>query len=164
MLEYNIAFLRRGEHLLMLNRSKPPLLGLWNGVGGKLEPGETPLESVLREIGEETGMILGEEDVHFGGIVTWEIDGRMAGGMYAYAAEAGQDGCGSMPRETADGILAWKPADWVLSPDNRGVAGHVRYFLPPMLQKTAPAEYRCIFREGQLLTCECLSLDLSLYT
>ncbi|AEI39128.1 8-oxo-dGTP diphosphatase [Paenibacillus mucilaginosus] len=164
MLEYNVAFLRRGDLLLMLNRSKPPLLGLWNGVGGKLEPGESPLESVLREIGEETGLALKEDAIRFGGIVTWEIDGRMAGGMYAYTADAGSGDLGGLPRETADGILAWKPAAWVLNPENRGVAGHVRYFLPPMLEKSPAAEYRCLFREGQLLTCECLPLDLSLYT
>ncbi|MCZ8523225.1 MULTISPECIES: NUDIX hydrolase [Paenibacillus] len=164
MLEYNIAFLRRGDRILMLNRSKPPLLGLWNGVGGKLEPGETPLASVRREIREETGLALEETAIHFGGVVTWEVDGRMAGGMYAYTADAGMAGLERMPLETPDGVLSWKPAAWVLHPDNQGIAGHVRYFLPPLLERAEPAEYRCLFREGLLLTCERLPLDVSLYT
>jgi 8-oxo-dGTP diphosphatase len=47
----------------MLNREKSPLLGLWNGVGGKIEQGETAKVSVLREIEEETELIL--DDVVF---------------------------------------------------------------------------------------------------
>ncbi len=40
----------------MLNREYAPAKGLWNGVGGKIKSGETSLESVIREIKEETGI------------------------------------------------------------------------------------------------------------
>jgi 8-oxo-dGTP diphosphatase len=32
--------------------------GKWNGLGGKLEPGETPEECVIREVLEESGLII----------------------------------------------------------------------------------------------------------
>jgi 8-oxo-dGTP diphosphatase len=33
-------------------------LGKWNGLGGKLEPGESPLEAACRELREESGLDL----------------------------------------------------------------------------------------------------------
>ncbi|MBP1157564.1 MULTISPECIES: 8-oxo-dGTP diphosphatase [unclassified Paenibacillus] len=154
MLKYNIAFIRKGDRILMLNRGKAPLLGLWNGVGGKLEPGETPYDSVVREIEEETGLRFVENTLRFSGIVTWEVDGREAGGMYVFIGEAPSEALVEAPVETEDGILAWKPVEWVVRQDNFGVAGHVKHFLPPMLESRDIAEYRCIFREGKLLSCE----------
>lgn len=32
--------------------------GKWNGLGGKLEPGETPEECVVREVREESGLLI----------------------------------------------------------------------------------------------------------
>lgn len=32
--------------------------GKWNGLGGKLEPGETPEECVIREVKEESGLFI----------------------------------------------------------------------------------------------------------
>lgn len=159
MLKYNIAFIRKGDRILMLNRSKAPLLGLWNGVGGKLEPGETPFASVVREIGEETGLWLSEDALRFSGIVTWEVDGRESGGMYVFIGEAPPEALAEAPVETVDGILAWKAMEWVVHPDNHGVVGHVKHFLPPMLGNSECAEYRCIFHEGKLLSCEIRPLE-----
>ncbi|WP_256831206.1 MULTISPECIES: 8-oxo-dGTP diphosphatase [unclassified Paenibacillus] len=159
MLKYNIAFICKGDRILMLNRSKAPLLGLWNGVGGKLEPGETPYASVVREIKEETGLRLAEEALRFSGIVTWEVDGREAGGMYVFIGEAPPEALAEAPVETEDGILAWKALEWVIHPDNHGVAGHVKHFLPPMLESRDCAEYRCTFQEGKLLNCEVRPLE-----
>ncbi|WP_079913628.1 8-oxo-dGTP diphosphatase [Paenibacillus sp. 32352] len=158
-LKYNLCFIREGDRLLMLNRHKSPLLGLWNGVGGKLEPEESPCESVLREVREETGILLAE--AHFGGIVTWEVDGKSSGGMYVYLADmpSGRGKDFDHPVGTAEGILAFKPIEWVIHPDNQGVANHLRHFLPPMLNLEEPREYRCIFRQGQLVECFPLPLE-----
>ncbi|CAM3109151.1 NUDIX hydrolase [Rariglobus hedericola] len=53
------------EHLLLL-RAKPPNLGSWSPIGGKLETavGESPFECAARETGEETGHIVMTADLH----------------------------------------------------------------------------------------------------
>ncbi|ULL19158.1 8-oxo-dGTP diphosphatase [Paenibacillus sp. H1-7] len=159
MLKYNLCFIRKGSQLLMLNRHKAPLLGMWNGVGGKLEPGETPYDSVLREVYEETGIALTE--ARYGGIVTWEVDGKPTNGMYVYTAElpAKYASAYETPAETEEGILAWRPVEWIVHPDNQGVAKHVRHFLPPMLAQAPCSEYRCVFRNGRLISCTPLPLE-----
>lgn len=54
-----------GEQLLML-RAKQPNLGVWTPIGGKLEmaTGESPLQCAIRETAEETGLVVGESDMH----------------------------------------------------------------------------------------------------
>jgi 8-oxo-dGTP diphosphatase len=69
-LPYRIAVLvflenAAGEHLLLL-RAKPPNLGVWSPIGGKLETGtgESPFECAVRETFEETGFAIGPADLH----------------------------------------------------------------------------------------------------
>jgi 8-oxo-dGTP diphosphatase len=69
-LSYKIAVLvflenAAGEQLLML-RAKPPNLGVWSPIGGKLETGlgESPFECAIRETREETGFELTVGDLH----------------------------------------------------------------------------------------------------
>jgi 8-oxo-dGTP diphosphatase len=54
-----------GEHLLLL-RAKPPNLGIWSPIGGKLETatGESPFECAVRETREETGHLVTADDLH----------------------------------------------------------------------------------------------------
>ena len=55
---YTLCLIRQDDHFLLLNRQKQPAMGMWNGVGGKIEPGETPTAAVIRETFEETGIAL----------------------------------------------------------------------------------------------------------
>ncbi|MDR2673754.1 MAG: NUDIX domain-containing protein [Opitutaceae bacterium] len=59
-----------GEQLLLL-RAKPPNLGAWSPVGGKLETGagESPYECAIRETREETGLGLATGDLHLFAII-----------------------------------------------------------------------------------------------
>src|SRR5699024_1956240 len=103
-------------------------MGMWNGVGGKIEQGESPRQCILREIAEETNLQLNE--VTYKGKVTWEnIDGNSLGGMYTYVAEILENYVYKTPIKTEEGILDWKNLDWILHPKNVGVA-NLRYFLP----------------------------------
>jgi 8-oxo-dGTP diphosphatase len=54
-----LCYLRQGGCTLMVHRNKKPNdmhAGKWNGLGGKLEPGETPEECATREVLEESGL------------------------------------------------------------------------------------------------------------
>lgn len=75
VLTYKIAVLvflenAAGEHLLML-RAKPPNLGVWSPIGGKLEMGigESPFECAVRETQEEAGFAVTAADLHLFAII-----------------------------------------------------------------------------------------------
>ncbi len=53
-------------HLLLVQRGKPPAVGLWTVPGGRVEWGETMRAAVERELGEETGV-----HVHCGDLIGW---------------------------------------------------------------------------------------------
>src|SRR5215203_458249 len=42
--------------VLLVERGKPPGVGLWTVPGGRLERGETLVQAVAREVREETGL------------------------------------------------------------------------------------------------------------
>lgn len=51
------AFDQSGHQVLLIHKNRPTFqAGLWNGVGGKIEAGESPLKAMLREFHEETGL------------------------------------------------------------------------------------------------------------
>jgi ADP-ribose pyrophosphatase YjhB (NUDIX family) len=51
----SIAVFRDGR-VLIVERAKPPLAGVWSLPGGHVEAGETAADAALRELGEETGV------------------------------------------------------------------------------------------------------------
>lgn len=56
MREVVTAILKKGDKILIVERGKRvnTFIGKWSGISGRME--STPLESVLREIEEETGI------------------------------------------------------------------------------------------------------------
>lgn len=58
MVRYCVGFLfsEDEERVLLVRKAKPKwMAGMWNGVGGKAEPGESVAASMVREFAEETG-------------------------------------------------------------------------------------------------------------
>ncbi|WP_168119013.1 8-oxo-dGTP diphosphatase [Paenibacillus sp. HB172176] len=149
MLKYNICFIKRGDEILLLNREKGAWMGAWNGVGGKLEPHETPRASVLREVEEETGIVL--QSVEFRGAVTWTVDQKPAGGMYLYLAELPNDYVYETPLKVAEGLLDWKKIDWILHPNNQGLAHNNPRTIKMLLEERGCYQHHCIYVDDRLI-------------
>lgn len=148
MLKYNICFIKRGQEILLLNREFPSWMGCWNGIGGKLELMETPRESMIREIEEETN--IRDYLLHFKGMVTWTSDGSNFGGMYAYIAEVSETFAYPTPIKTVEGILDWKKTDWIMHSQNVGVALNLPKSLELMLNDSLCYEHHCVYRKGKM--------------
>jgi len=133
-IRYTLCFLTRGEQVLLLHRRNPPNQGLWNGVGGHIEPGESPLASVLREVYEETGYPL--RSARYAGLLTWEGFETPPGGLYLFTAPAPA----GEPRECSEGVLAWKPLDWMFSSPEVVSNLHV---VGPRILASQPSEPQC---------------------
>lgn len=149
LLKFTICFIQQGENFLLLNREKPTWMGSWNAVGGKIEPNENPRESVLREVREETGILL--DQIQFKGIVTWVVDGSSVGGMYAYYAEIPTHDHYETPIKTEEGILDWKKKDWILHPENTGIVNNIPRSLHRMMGSGGCFEHRCYYENGHLI-------------
>ena len=102
---------RRGR-LLLIQRGQEPGRGLWSLPGGRVEPGETDHEAVVREVAEETGL-----RVRPGRLVGRVSRAAPSGGVYDiadYACEvAGEDAL--RPGTDAD------DAQWVTAADYAGL-------------------------------------------
>jgi len=129
-LVYTLCFLTHGDDVLMLLRVKPPNRGLWNGVGGKIDPGEDPTSSVLREVQEETGYVL--PAARFCGLLTWGGYEVPRGGLYIFTAPAPA----GEPHPTPEGLLAWKPRRFVFTSGE--VVSNIHHFGPLVLDGAAP--------------------------
>ncbi len=100
-----LCYVRSGGRTLMLHRNKKAgdvHLGKWNGLGGKLEPGESPDECVVREVREESGLRI--LDARLRGVLTFPAfrDGE-DWLVFAYTASRFE---GELS-ECAEGTLEW---------------------------------------------------------
>lgn len=148
---YTLAFIKRANKILMVNRQKNPWQGMWNGVGGKRIANESPLQCIVREIAEETGITVEPSEVHFKGICTWNDQFKAnSNGLYIFLLELSSDYDFMTPKVTPEGILDWKDIDWIASYENLGVAYNIPYFIDKVLHDSKCHHYDCKFN-GNIL-------------
>lgn len=153
-LKYTICFCIVEDSILVILRNNEPNKHKWNGLGGKIENGETPEENIIREVKEEAEIDLQRaKDFRFTGIVSWKSkreEGVVYGGMYAYIAHF------SSPmlfanRDTREGLLSWKKKEWLCDFKNDQVAENIPFFLPAMMSTNLVQEYACTYQFGKLV-------------
>lgn len=143
MKEAVMCFVFIDDKLLMINRNKPPFMGMWNAVGGKVESGETPEEACVREVFEESGIkIVAPERISR---FTWNYDDEIG---YAFIASAEKTSV-DFPVATKEGVVDLKPVAWVLNEKNYGVIADLRVFLND-IQRKEKHDYHLIY-DGSVL-------------
>ncbi|WP_139489117.1 NUDIX hydrolase [Brevibacillus dissolubilis] len=165
-LKYTLCFIRRGNQILLLNRQSSPWMGRWNGVGGKLQPDESPLACVLREVYEETGISL--ETAQYRGLITWphhwdeptehngmpknkDHEDQEKEGLYVYIADVSPGFSYETPKAFEEGILDWKEISWIMNPENLGVASNAQKILPTLLTDERCYEHFCVFENHDVV-------------
>ncbi|MCD6461471.1 MAG: 8-oxo-dGTP diphosphatase [Thermoplasmata archaeon] len=107
-----LCYVRKGGRTLMIHRVKKENdihEGKWNGLGGKLEPGEMPEECAVREVKEESGLDV--KDPVLKGILTFP---EFANGEDWYVFVYVFNGCRGEIRESSEGVLEWIENDRLL--------------------------------------------------
>ncbi|MEC5425798.1 8-oxo-dGTP diphosphatase [Virgibacillus sp. C22-A2] len=140
MYKHTLCFIKKKDKILMLNRKYSPLKGLWNGVGGKIDEGETETQCVIREVKEETEIDVSIEQIKYKGIITYEFDNSFKGGIHIYLVDIPNEYEYLTPKTTDEGILDWKEITWLLSEDNYGVDVMIPRLLPTLI--IDPNEYQ----------------------
>ena len=108
-----LCYVRENGRTLMLHRIKKPNdihQGKWNGLGGKLEPGESPEQCVIREVSEEAGLKILQP--HYHGLLLFA--GFMAEDWYVWVFSADQF-TGQLLENSDEGFLKWIPDEDVSS-------------------------------------------------
>ena len=125
------------DRVLLVQRGKPPGVGLWTVPGGRLEPNETLAQAVAREVREETGLVVEVgalacvvermgDDYHF--VILDYVARVIAGGAETLAA--GDDA--SAVRFVDDAELRALPTtEGLVSVIERARATHAAWFASP---------------------------------
>ena len=131
MTNTTLCYIERGDAYLLLHRVKKENdlnRDKWVGVGGKLEPGESPEDCLLREVREETGLTLTRWRAR--GLVTFVSDEWGTEYMHLFTADGFEGELG----DCDEGVLEWvKKSDFAALPQWAGD----RIFLR-LLEEDAP--------------------------
>ena len=141
-----LCYIRSNDHTLMMHRVKKVddmHAGKWNGLGGKLEPGETPEECAIREIWEEAGLRVVNPKLR--GIITFPgFSNDEDWYTFLYVVDDFQ----GVLIDSAEGVLKWIPDDQLL---NLNLWEGDRIFIP-WLDGTGFFSAKFVYKEGKLLS------------
>ncbi|HEY1186743.1 MAG TPA: 8-oxo-dGTP diphosphatase [Gemmata sp.] len=96
-----------GRQVLMVHRNARPgdlHLGKYNGLGGKLEPGEDVVAGFRREVREEAGIEC--DDIQLAGTISWPGFGRNSEDWFGFIFRVNRFS-GTPLTENPEGALEW---------------------------------------------------------
>jgi len=144
-----LLFVVRDDEMLMIEKKRGLGAGKVNAAGGKIDPGETPLEAAVREFEEE--LVAHPVDPRKLGEIAFEVIDGASIRIHVFRA----DGIRGEPQETEEAVPLWSPlADL---PFDRMWADD-RYWLP-LLVEDRPFQVRTVFEGDKLLGHEVVELD-----
>ncbi len=101
----NLLFIVQDEKILLIRKKRGFGAGKINGPGGKVDPGETPLQSALRETHEELGI------KPRGAVQHGELHFQFRDGYSLHCAVFRADDFEGEPHETDEAEPLWTPLD-----------------------------------------------------
>ncbi|MES2706464.1 MAG: 8-oxo-dGTP diphosphatase [Verrucomicrobiota bacterium] len=100
-----LLFVVKNGQVLLIRKKRGLGAGKINGPGGKLEPGETPLECAVRETEEELCIrATGVREIG-------RLGFQFVDGMSLYVHVFRADDCEGVPQETPEAVPLWTPVD-----------------------------------------------------
>ena len=145
MLSTTLCYIESNDSYLMIHRIKKENdmnKDKWIGIGGKLEPGESPFDCARREVYEETGLTASK--LFYKGIVTFVSNEFGTEYMHLFKVTETE---GKLKEDCDEGVLEWVKKDAVLDlPHWEGD----KYFLE-LLDKDVPFFSLKLCYEGENL-------------
>lgn len=122
-----------GRQVLLIHRNRrpnDPHLGKYNGLGGKLDPGEEVVSCMRREIREEAGLEC--ETLLLRGTISWPGFGKQGEDWFGFIFRI--DRWTGIPRaDNPEGVLVWVEVDRLLELPLWEGDG---YFLPLVFERS----------------------------
>jgi 8-oxo-dGTP diphosphatase len=128
-----------GRQVLLVHRNRRPddaHFGKYNGLGGKLDPGEDVVSCIRREVREESGLEC--EHLLLRGTISWPGFGKQGEDWFGFVFRV--ERCSGKPwAENAEGTLVWVDVDRLLGlPLWEGD----RHFLPLVFERDSSGACR----------------------
>lgn len=149
MLTTTLCYIENNGRYLMMHRvtkKNDANLGKWIGIGGKVNEGESEDECVVREVFEETGIVL--ESFIKRGVIDFVSDIYPEEIMHLYTASVDSD---YFVSKTNEGLLEWVPIEQIPS---LPVWEGDRIFLDLILKDSPPFYLRLIYQGDKLISYE----------
>jgi 8-oxo-dGTP diphosphatase len=139
-----------GQRVLMIHRnarSDDLHLGKYNGLGGKLDPGEDVVAGLRREIREEAGIEC--EAVELAGTISWPGFGRLGEDWFGFIFRVSRF-FGTPMAANPEGRLEWVDIDDVFS---LPLWDGDQFFLPLVFDRQSPQFHGVMpYRDGKPLS------------